>query len=328
MNRRWIAFALGAVLCGGAAPPASAIELTVLSFNAWGLGAHTGDSLDRTAAVLRAADADIVGLQETRPWPEDCRVPDCIALGEGRLAELANRLGYHWVEVSSLVPARSAPAAVLSRFPIVDTLADGLGVLIDVEGERLIAWNIHPTDFPYQPYQLTGIGYGDAPFLTSADEAVAAARAARGAALDELLEAVRQAPASRLQLLFGDFNEPSHRDWTSRAARAGRHPLAVPFPLTAGLEGAGFVDAYRQAFPDEMAYPGFTWTPFTGPDDPADHHDRIDYVFLKGEGLVVLDAKLLGEAGPVSDIVVTPWPSDHRAVRVRLEIPPREAREP
>ena len=44
------------------------------------------------------------------------------------------------------------------------------------------------------------------------------------------------------------------------------------------------------------------------------HHDRIDFVYFKGKGLKVTDAKIVGESQKNADIVVTPYPSDHRAV--------------
>ena len=37
----------------------------------------------------------------------------------------------------------------------------------------------------------------------------------------------------------GDFNEPSHLDWTPRAATAGRCPLAVNYPSTRALTDTG-----------------------------------------------------------------------------------------
>jgi exonuclease III len=79
------------------------------------------------------------------------------------------------------------------------------------------------------------------------------------------------------------------------------------------LEAIGLTDTYRSVHPDEMLDPGFTWTPTTAPDDPSDHHDRIDYVFAKGPFLSVTDANVVGEAAPPAEIAITPWPSDHRA---------------
>jgi exonuclease III len=111
----------------------------------------------------------------------------------------------------------------------------------------------------------------------------------------------------------GDFNEPSWRDWTERAKAAGRHPQAVVFPAAKMLEEAGLTDTYRFVHPDELAKPGFTWSPTTAPSDPADHHDRIDYVFAGGPLLSVTNAQVAGEAVPPAEIAFIPWPSDHRA---------------
>ena len=41
---------------------------------------------------------------------------------------------------------------------------------------------------------------------------------------------------------------------------------------------------------------------------------RIDYVYFKGKGVEVNDAKIVGEDKEHADIVVSPYPSDHRAV--------------
>lgn len=318
----WLALILLAGSANGADEPGAddGLQLTLLSFNAWGMGAHTGTPLEETRAVLRAVNADIIGLQETRAWPEDCAIEHCAALSEGRLESLARDLGYHYHENTVSGPAMSAPGAILSRFPIVGVLGGGLGVRIDVAGRRVHAWNIHPTDFPYQPYQLAGISYGEQDFLHSPEAAIDAARRARGEAVAALLGAVASSREANLDIVFGDFNEPSHRDWTERAAAAGVHPFAVRFPQTRVLESAGFIDAYRAVFPDELAFPGFTWTPITAPGDPTDHHDRIDFVFVRGIGVNVSSAMLVGEASPPADLVVTPWPSDHRAVRVTIRV--------
>jgi endonuclease/exonuclease/phosphatase (EEP) superfamily protein YafD len=121
--------------------------------------------------------------------------------------------------------------------------------------------------------------------------------------------------------LTGDFNEPSHQDWTARAAAAGKCPLAVAYPTTLAITAAGMRDAFRNVFPDEVAHPGWTWTPTTRPDDPKDRHDRIDFVFWGGAQVVVNRCKVIGEDPKAADIVVRPYPSDHRAVVATFEIP-------
>ena len=310
------------VLCGGwlaVASPAAAMELTLLSFNTWGSGLNDGKPVDETVAVLRAVNADLVGLQEMRAESSTCTATDCPPGDRSVTGPLAAAMGLHLHEQSGPEDVVWA-CAILSRFPIVAASPNGLGVIVEVNGRRLGVFNIHPTDYPYQPYQLLDIPYGDAPFLDTAEEAVAAADAARGETLRLLREDLAWAADTEAQVIFGDFNEPSHRDWSVRAAAAGRHPLSVPWPLVRSLEDDGFVDALRSVHPDEIKKAAYTWTPTTRPDDPADHHDRIDFVLVRGAKLSVEAAGIVGEKAPEADLVVTPWPSDHRAVRVVVRL--------
>jgi exonuclease III len=98
----------------------------------------------------------------------------------------------------------------------------------------------------------------------------------------------------------------------------------VAWPLVRALEAEGFVDALRAVHPDELGKPAYTWTPTTDPADPADHHDRIDFVLVRdaegGPELTIEAAGIVGEKAPEADLVVTPWPSDHRAVRVVIRL--------
>lgn len=294
-------------------------QLTVMSFNAWGAGLNAGKPLDETLAVLRAANADLVGLQETRAESDDCSAADCPPASASVAPALAAALGYR-VQVQEGDPSVVWANAILSRHPVLRTTPQGLGVVVEVDGRRVALFNIHPTDYPYQPYQLLKIPYGEAPFLDSAEAAVEAARAARGPALEMLLADLDSVADTDVQIVTGDFNEPSWRDWSPRAVAAGRHPLAVAYPLARALEAEGFVDAFRSVHPDEMARPGYTWTPTTAADDPADHHDRIDFVFVRGAGASVERAVVVGEDPGHAGLVVTPWPSDHRAVLAEIRL--------
>ncbi|MDX1379727.1 MAG: endonuclease/exonuclease/phosphatase family protein [Xanthomonadales bacterium] len=321
MKRRFDGFrvVLACVSWLVAGPLAAGTQLTLLSFNTWGAGLNDGKPIDETVAVLRAADADLIGLQEMRAKSSTCTATDCPPGDRSVAGPLAAATGLQLHEQRGPEDVVWA-CAILSRFPIVAASPNGLGVVVDVAGRRLGVFNIHPTDYPYQPYQLLDIPYGEAPFLDTADAAVAAAAAARGEALRLLREDLAWAADTEAQVIFGDFNEPSHRDWSARAAAAGSHPLAVEWPLVRALEADGFVDALRRVHPDEMAKPAYTWTPITRPDDPADHHDRIDFVLVRGEALTVVEAGIVGEKSPEADLVVTPWPSDHRAVRVVVRL--------
>jgi len=182
-------------------------------------------------------------------------------------------------------------------------------------GREAYVFCMHLKSSPYQPYQLLEIPYGNAPFIKTEKEAVAAAKAARGQQLEALLGRIATLPDPGLPVfVVGDFNEPSHLDWTAASVKAGIHPIKVSYPSSLAMAGAGFTDAWRAIHPDEVTKPGFTWSPLTQPDDPQDHHDRIDFVYIKSTTMKVMDVKLVGEDKANADLVVAPYPSDHRAV--------------
>jgi exonuclease III len=305
------------MLLSAAAPARAETVLRVMSFNVWGAGANEGKGIEETLAAIRAAAPDVIGLQETRTEGEACTAEACPPQGPSVAPALAAALGWHVYEQTAGNPALWANA-VLSRHPIRGASANDLGVEIDVDGRAVWVFNVHLDDEPYQPYQLLGIAYGPAPFVSTAAEAVAFAQATRGAALDLIEADMAAAAGAAAVVVTGDFNEPSHLDWTAGAAGAGLHPLEVAWPATARLAALGFTDAYRALHPDPVAKPAFTWTPQGDEADPQDHHDRIDFVLARGAGLRVTEAAIVGEDGPRSDIRVTPWPSDHRAVLAEL----------
>jgi endonuclease/exonuclease/phosphatase family metal-dependent hydrolase len=306
--------------CAGSGVERDPLILKAMSFNAWGAGANDGRPVDETVAVIRHIDPDILGLQEEMGEAPVCSEAVCPASGSGRATEIARQLGYH-VYLQDQENDALWANAIISRYPIIRSTPNALGVVIRI-GERSVGvFNIHATDFPYQPYQAMSIVYGDAPFLQSERELVAAADQARGKAIALLLQDIATLEDVDAIFVTGDFNEPSHRDWTQRAADLGVHPLRVAYPSTRRLEDAGFVDTYRARYPDEIDHPGFTWTPTSAADDRNDHHDRIDYVLLRAKNARVLSAEVAGEASDYSTIEFSRWPSDHRAMVVTVAIP-------
>ncbi len=302
-------------LCAG---PVGAETLRVMSFNVWGGGANEGKGIEETVAAIKAAGADVVGLQETRLESDPCTAEHCPAVGESVAPALAQALGWHVVDQTGDNVALWANA-VISRYPIGAQSPNGLGVPLDVNGRTVWLFNVHLDDEPYQPYQLLGIEYGPAPFITTEAEALKFATETRGPALDLLEAEMAVAEGAAAVFVTGDFNEPSVHDWTPEAVAAGHHPVAVKWPTTGRLVAAGFVDAYRAVHADPVAKPAYTWTPSYDEAATDDHPDRIDFVLAKGDGLRVKDAAIVGEDGPRSDIVVMPWPSDHRAVVAEVE---------
>jgi exodeoxyribonuclease III len=287
-------------------PVLADIQLKILTFNIWGGG---GKDLAQTIAVLRATDADVVGLQEV--YGLGNKNDD--AAQKTLTPEIAASLGFHYHDQKQSSVLHGV-TAVLSRYPITGHNRSGLGVRINVKGHEVTIFNLHLEDAPYQPYQLVGIPYADAPFLHSPEEAIESAEATRGRTINQLEKDLKELSDSNV-IITGDFNEPSHRDWSLRAASIKRHPHSVAWPTTKRIENWGFKDAYRTIFPDEINHPGFTWTNLPG---PREHYDRIDFIFVRGPNMRIESATLVGEKTPQADLVVSPWPSDHRALVTKV----------
>lgn len=301
-----------------ALPAAAETTLRVMSFNIWGGGANEGKGVDETVAAIRAAGADVVGLQETRLEPDPCTPTACAAVGVSAASAIAKALGWHVYDQTQSNVALWANA-IISRYPIGPASPNDLGVPLDVDGRTVWLFNIHHDDEPYQPYQLLGIEYGPAPFIKTEAEAIRFANETRGPAMDLLAADMKAADGAAAIIVTGDFNEPSGLDWTEAAVAAGQQPVRVNWPTTRRLTDLGFIDAYRAANPDPVAKPAFTWTPRYDEAAADDHPDRIDFVLVKGEDVTVTDAAIVGEDGPRSDIKVTPWPSDHRSVVAEIK---------
>ena len=272
--------------------------LRVMSFNIWRGGAAGGQPLSQTVKVIRESKADVVGIQESYAGKVDSAKKVAEAMG-----------WYHFRQ-----GGKGVSTSVISRFPIVGHTPQKYGVTIGISKEiNVKLFNVHFRPAPYQPYQLKRIPYGDAPFITTAKEAQDWARKARGSQVDSLLSELKpDIEQGGPVFLTGDLNEPSFQDWTDRARKANLIPVSVKYPAASMVVDAGMVDAFRAVYPDEVKHRGYTWTNRTSPSDPKDFHDRIDFVFAHGAKTVA--SEVVGENERNADIVVDPWPSDHRAV--------------
>jgi endonuclease/exonuclease/phosphatase family metal-dependent hydrolase len=282
--------------------------LRVMTFNIWVGGESSGLPLSQSLKVIQQARADLVGIQESHGARRDGERLDAAR-------KLAKMLGWHYVDQGK------ESTAILSRYPIVATTPKRLGAAVELPaGRRVWLFNVHFAHSPYQPYQLLKIPYNDAPFIDTEAQAVAEARQARGQQVDELLAEIESVSREHPPLfLTGDFNEPSSLDWTPSAAAAKACPIAVRWPASARVLAAGLVDAYRVRHPDPLQARGHTWTPLTSADDPNDRHDRIDFVFASGTGVRIANVEIVGESRQHADLVVAPYPSDHRAVVATFE---------
>jgi len=194
------------------APAADPLTVSVMSFNIFYGGDDydlvSGDwcpvadgcprTLRKVARIVRASGADVVGLQE----------------GERNTAALARLLGWH----------ADPRAQVISRFPLLRP-AGGQGLYTFVEpapGRIVAVANTHLPSSPYGPYKIQR--------GTSRDQVLALEQRLRVAALDHVLRVLPRLAARGVPVfLTGDFNSPSHLDWTPAVADARAD---VPYPVS------------------------------------------------------------------------------------------------
>jgi endonuclease/exonuclease/phosphatase family metal-dependent hydrolase len=291
---------------------AQEIDLRVMSFNIWYGGVQV--SQPEVIEILRASGADIIGLQE----------PD------GQTAALAAAAGYPYVDlrrhIISRVPLFDPKLGERTDggqavYPLAGLDADAPHVWAMVAPGKVVALgNLHLTSDPYGPDLLR-----DGTPLT---EVLQGETDSRLAEIDPFAAAMEPLIAAGIPVVVtGDFNTPSHLDYTEAAI--GLRPAmtaAVPWPVTQRMEAAGFTDAFRAAHPDPVNRPGLTYSPgFPWPVmREGESLDRIDYVFAANAN--VRGAEVWGEPGNADvDRAFDPWPSDHRALIADLTVIPTDA---
>lgn len=272
------------------------VALTVGTFNIEYGG--TVIDFDSIVRAVRRSDADVLGIEEA--W--------------GHVPRLARAAGWPYFNVRT---------GIISRYPLIDPPGShGLFVYVEVRPGRVVAvQNVHLPSSPYSPDRI----------LRGAPEReiIRIEREVRLTALRPFLAAAKDLTEVGIPVfLVGDFNAPSHRDWTP--ATVGLRPqirYAVRWPMSLAIERAGFRDSYRVIHPNPVRDPGLTWwadrpdsaTSWNpGPNAPQ---DRIDMVYASGAK--TLDTWIIGERGaPDVDVSVDPWGTDHRAVISKFSVTP------
>lgn len=284
--------------------PKPEIELTVMSLNLWAGDAIKKNGKDRVVQFLenliRTADADVIGIQESN---------------DEVVTQAAASLGYH-------VSMKTSPnVSLMSKYPILDVDKEKDYYLIEVDPGRAVAIsNVHLSSSPYGPYSIAD---GKTVESVLADENLKH--------MTEMRNPFSKLPALAGQgmpvFLTGDFNVPSHLDWTE-ATKDRYFGKVVEWPVSKKLQELGMVDSYRSLHPDPVATPGITWAVEGTEWRTPEVYDRIDYVYAGGPA-TTLESKLIGEkavkGGPISyaDIQLDPYLSDHRAVVSKFKVQPR-----
>ena len=280
-------------------------ELNVMSFNTWHAGTQVNGYHEKQLRSLVESDADIVGMQET----------------EGEAAErLAQALGWdHWQTSGSL--------GVISRYPITEergtvNASGSVKIALDGTDSEVVVWDVHLGYTPYGPYDACDSGMSVDRILEREAES------GRTPQITDTVEAMQDDLAAADEdpvLLMGDFNSPSHLDWTEELREKNCGYADVPWPASTVPTDAGLTDSFREAHPDPADVPGTTWSPLfpkrdgaTGVDEPQ---DRIDFIYYAGP-LAVEESRTLvaGEPKVYPDHADNEWTSDHASVMTTFSL--------
>lgn len=204
----------------------------------------------------------------------------------------------------------------------------------------VIVFPVHLNDEPYQPFNILGVKYKESsdrnniPFIEmpagpigDPQTLILHAKIARGAELSRVLEFANSIYALNgiPQVIAGDFNEPSHLDWTRYALDAGVIPMEMQYPASIQMHDANFTDTFRAVHSDEVIYMGSTWPAsrekvmselvmWNGQPISDERSGtinryisaRIDYIYCKGASAVSSERKLT--------------PSDHYAIESVISV--------
>ncbi|KAK4071354.1 uncharacterized protein Triagg1_6015 [Trichoderma aggressivum f. europaeum] len=278
-------------------------ELKVMSFNMWFGGTNVKDYHNKQVRFLINTNVDIVGLQES--W-------------NGQATRLAQALGwYYWQSPNEV--------GIISRYPIVEVFPEqsaGGSIRIELGGPKsqLIMWNVHLGFDPYGPYDFC---FDNKPLAEVLNREYQSGRTPQ---IMDIVSAMQDALAEADDipvLMTGDFNAPSHLDWTEATKKAHCGVGFVPWPSSEFPIQSGLIDSFREVHPDPNAEPGNTWSPIylnnSGRPEPL---DRIDFVYHKGQSLKVLQSETLvaGEPTPEPNQSNNEWTSDHAAVMTTFKL--------
>ncbi|WP_242203557.1 endonuclease/exonuclease/phosphatase family protein [Aestuariivivens insulae] len=321
-------------------------SIKVLQFNIWQEGTSVPNGMTYIRDVIAQVNPDIVSFSEVRNYSGDWTtkiVNDLAGVG------LTYNRGY----------ANGADVSIISKYPITST-GTKVGAVsvfdVDVNGQSIIVAAAHLDYTYYATYLPRGYNCGGSAPYTGWDKIGRKNQSPQpvtdiaiitdqnlGSQRDEQIAAFinHVNGETRPVILVGDFNEPSHLDWTSGQANMfDHHGVVFPWHTTKSLEDNGFTDAFRAIYPDEVANPGITWPSVatgvgsTSWTPEADERDRIDYIFYRGTNVSATSAAIVGpKASYVNNVSSTSntendtfvadqlsWPSDHKGVTAVIDL--------
>lgn len=262
--------------------------INIMTMNTWNSGQNVNDGINKIINAITMSSADIVGFQE---------ISDQVKI-------VSERLGWHYYK------------NIISRYPIVEEFeTTGAGARVRLpSGQEVLVVSTHLDASKYGPYEALFE-------RKSVSTLIQQENTIRGIGVTAILNKIQPYLASNMPVfLVGDFNAPSHLDWT-QSTQDLHDGYIIEWPVSKKIEQAGMLDSYRTKYPNPVVNPGNTWSPVftrTHPYDPRypyEPQDRIDFIYTKGRVQVLNSQEfLVGTPKEYGQHQFNEWPSDHRAV--------------
>ena len=278
-------------------------EFTVLQWNIWQEGTMVPGGYEAIVDEIIRLRPDFVTLSEVRNYNNTNFT--------ARLTRSLKEKGETYYSFYTY------DTGLLSRYPITDSLTvfpeNGdhgsiYRLTTDMNGKKMAVYTSHLDyldDAYYNVRGYDGSTWEEIPIPTTVEEVLERNVASqRDDAIKMFIEqAKKDREAGYTIILGGDFNEPSHQDWTEETKNLyDHHGLVIPWTVPVLL-------------------------------DEADERDRIDYIwFYPEKGLTVKDAAIFGPKGSIvrsqrvqetsKDKFIEPqnvWPTDHKGVLVTFQ---------
>ncbi|KAG6006247.1 hypothetical protein E4U21_007210 [Claviceps maximensis] len=283
-------------------------ELTVLSFNLWFGGTQVRDYHAKQVRFIANSGADVVGLQESTG---------------GHAIRLGKALGWDYWQGDDV--------GIISRYPIINEqeisepieAAGFVRIALD-QGHHLNFWNCHLGYTPYGPYDICFDHLTESQVLQNEE------RSRRTPQIKNVLRHMhkwnhlRNAPQKQHEpvILTGDFNAPSHLDWTNATKNLHCGTGLFPWPTSRQPFEAGLQDSFREVHPDPLTEPGITWSPiYLDNNGRREPEDRIDFIYHKGLQTLSSQTLVVGKPRAQPNHYENEWTSDHAAVRTVFRYP-------
>ena len=268
----------------------------VMTWNIWHGGLHSSeaDGFEKDTIntinvykVIHKESPDVLLMQETY----------CCGM------EIARKAGYpHSVRASSNL-------SIHSKYQITDTLKifkpfNAHGVVINLEGQKLMLVN---TWLHYLPDAFEGMK------KLTPDSLIANEGPTRLKQITAIISEVDHLITDlKIPVIIGgDFNSPSHLDWTE-STKEFHYGKSVVWPVSWLMMEHGYIDSFREANPDPTQTLEGTWG-YLSPRDIIS--DRIDFVYYKSQKLKTRSSKIV-----MKDPEGGFFNSDHRAVLTEFEL--------